>query len=110
MRRSSDLFPVRREQDWGVSPWSDFNSLTPSSFFAASPWQVMRRMQEDMDRVFNQFFTPALQQARQVQQWAPSVDVSQDEKEWLIEAELPGVRQDQIDVQIQNRHLVLRAE
>ncbi|HTE21024.1 MAG TPA: Hsp20/alpha crystallin family protein [Armatimonadota bacterium] len=110
MRRNSDLFPVRREQDWGFTPWSDFGALTPSNFFGASPWQVMRRMQEDMDRVFNQVFTPALQGAQQVQQWAPSVDVSQDEKEWLIEAELPGVSQDQIDVQLLNHHLILRAE
>jgi HSP20 family protein len=111
MRRNGDLFPVRREQEWGVTPWAETGFLTPS-FFGQSPWQAMRRMQEDMDRVFGQLLgAGAPQQAgAPVQQWTPSVDVSQDEKEWLIEVDLPGVNRDAIDVQVYNNHLVLRAE
>ncbi len=110
MRRNGDLFPVRREQDWGLSPWSETSWFSPNSFLSASPWQTMRRMQEDMDRLFSQFVAPGTQQPGQVRNWAPSVDVSQTEGEWLIEADLPGVSKDHVDVQVHNHHLVIRAE
>ena len=109
MRRNGDFFPVRREQGWGLSPWSE-----PRGFVVGSPWQTMRRMQEDMDRLFNQFVTPAGnnggQQGEQAHFWAPNVDVSRAGNEWLVEAELPGVKKDDIEVHVVNAHLVLRAE
>jgi HSP20 family protein len=117
MRRKGEFFPVRRDQDWtrGLSPWGDSSLFAPSSFFnsfGASPWQAMRRMQEDMDRLFSQLVVPegAQGQAPGLQQWAPSVDVSQDDKEWLVEVDLPGVNKDDIDVQVYQGHLILRAE
>src|SRR4051794_17142287 len=112
---------MRRNDDYSLSRWQPERGLArgdfwsnPSSFFTASPWQAMRRMQEDMDRIFGQFFGQqggiggALAQAGQ--QWAPNVDISQTDREWLIEADLPGVRRDDIDIQVQNHYLVLRAE
>jgi HSP20 family protein len=117
MRRNGELFPVRRDQDWtrGLSPWGDSSLFAPSSFFntfGASPWQAMRRMQEDMDRLFSQLVVPEGAQGlgQGLQQWAPSVDVSQDDKEWLVEVDLPGVKKDDIDVQVYQGHLILRAE
>lgn len=113
MRRNEDRFPVRKAGDWSLVP----NDLSLTS---ASPWQMMRRMQEDMDRLFGQFFedtsgstgvagfgSPSLQGAPQ---WAPSVDISQTNREWCIEADLPGVSKDQIEVSVQDRHLVLSAQ
>jgi len=112
---------MRRNDDFSLSRWQPERGLArgdfwgnPSSFVTASPWQAMRRMQEDMDRLLGQFFGQqggfgtALAQAGQ--QWAPNVDIIQTEREWLVEADLPGVRRDDIDVQVQNHYLVLRAE
>jgi len=81
----------------------------------------MRRMQEDMDRLFNIFFggqggqagAPAQSgtgQAQAALQWAPSVDISETDREWRIEAELPGVSRDDIDLQVQQGYLILSAE
>src|SRR5947209_1763660 len=44
------------------------------------------------------------------QAWAPSVDISQTDREWCIEADLPGVSRDDIDVQVQAGYLILTAE
>ena len=110
MRRNEESLPVRREQR-GLTPWSDLNSPTSGSLFSASPWQMMRRMQEDMDRIFGQFFQPGTQQLEQARQgWQPSLDVSETDREWLIEADLPGVDRENVDVQVHNDHLILRAE
>jgi HSP20 family protein len=118
MRRNPDLFPVRRGPDRGLSPFGDVDVWGPESLFSGfgtSPWQTMRRMQEDMDRIFDLFFNGQGQPGRQgagmgLQQWSPSVDVSQTEKEWRIEADLPGVSKDNVSVDVHDHHLILRAE
>lgn len=119
MRRNGEFFPVRREQDWGLSPWSETVLFGPSALGNNSPWQTMRRVQEDMDRLFSQLLASPQNAEGQgvqpgsagtVQRWAPTVDVSHTENEWLIEADLPGVAQENLDVFVQNRHLVIRAE
>jgi len=117
MRRNEERFPVRRDQERGLAPWGESSPrgypLAPAEFFGGSPWQVMRRMQEDMDRLFSQLFSGGgveFTPATAGQQWAPSVDISQTDGEWCIEADLPGVDRDSIDVQVQQGHLILRAE
>ena len=110
MRHTMERFPMKREQ-WGVTPWNDFGFPAAASLFSASPWQVMRRLQEDMDRLFNEVTGIQTQQLGAGQQpWQPRLDISETDGEWLIEADLPGVDKENIDVQVQNGHLILRAE
>ena len=111
MRRNEDLYPRRSDQQHGLSPWSGSSLLDPPTFFSASPWQAMRRMQDEMDHLFGQFFPPMTTELqRTAQQWAPSVDISQDDREWLIEAELPGGNRDQIHVELRGDQLMIRGE
>ena len=42
--------------------------------------------------------------------WAPLADVSENDNAYLVHVELPGVRKDQIDVQMQDRELVISGE
>jgi HSP20 family protein len=42
--------------------------------------------------------------------WAPFADVSETEDAYVIRAELPGVSKDQVDVQLQDRELVISGE
>jgi HSP20 family protein len=82
-----------------------------------SPWQMMRRMQEDMDRVFGQFFggwdaesgTQGGQQTG-LARWMPHMDVSETDREWTVEVDLPGVREDDIDITARDNYLIVRAE
>jgi len=119
MRRNEDSLPMRRGQGTEISPWSQESLWSPSTFFSTSPWQLMRRLQEDMDGLFGHVFgsqgagggahTPMPQQPA-VTRWAPRMDVCETDKEWLVEAELPGMKADNVDVRIQDHHLILRAE
>lgn len=117
MRRNGERLPARRSQEWELTPGNEGDWLQPSSIFSSSPWQMMRRMQEDMDRLFDQVWggggrqgTLAGPSAAAGMQWAPSIDVSQTDREWCIEADLPGVNKDDINVQVQDHHLILTAE
>ncbi len=45
-----------------------------------------------------------------VMEWAPLVDISEDEREYLIKAELPGVRREDVKVTLENGVLTLSGE
>ena len=50
------------------------------------------------------------QEALRVTDWAPLVDISEDPKEYLIKAELPEVKKDEVKISVQNDVLVLSGE
>ncbi|MDD3763623.1 MAG: Hsp20/alpha crystallin family protein [Nevskiales bacterium] len=43
-------------------------------------------------------------------QWAPAVDISEKEGEYLIKGELPGVKREDVDISVQNGVLTLSGE
>jgi HSP20 family protein len=45
-----------------------------------------------------------------VAEWAPLVDVTEDDKEYLIKAELPEIKKEEIKVTVENGVLVLSGE
>jgi HSP20 family protein len=61
------------------------------------------------DRDWNSLFsigTPA----RAAQSFSPAVDVVEQEKAYLLRAELPGVNPNEVDIQVENDVLTLRGE
>jgi HSP20 family protein len=123
MRRGQNFEPAyRQNSERALMPFFSGNDLVSpgAAILSISPWQMMRRMQEDMDLLLNQVLSGTAaapqdgqseqQRAGQMQIWSPRVDVSEDDREWRIEAELPGVKQDDISIQVQNDALILRAQ
>ena len=45
-----------------------------------------------------------------VAEWAPLVDITEDEKEWLIKAELPEVKKEAVKVTVENGVLTISGE
>jgi HSP20 family protein len=110
--RGTSLVPQRRQQ--ALAPWEERDWLSPSGFFGASPWEMMRRMREDMNQVFGQFFGPSALAdwggAQGQQMWSPSIDISENDKEWTVEIDLPGVNRDNINVEVDHNQLCIRVE
>lgn len=71
---------VRRPNN-GMSTWNDFDRLFESVFSNMPSWK---------DR-------------------SPAVDIRQDENMYVIDADLPGMTEDQIDVRVENDLLVISA-
>ena len=42
------------------------------------------------------------QEALRVAEWAPLVDITEDQKEYVIKAELPDVKKDEVKINVQN--------
>jgi len=76
-------------------------------------WEPFR----DIDDMFDRVFADAMRrwprgsnEERRVYDWAPAADVSETDKEYLIKAELPEVRKDDLNITVQEGVLTLAGE
>ncbi len=86
------FLPARRDEEFGL----------PSLF------DSVRRMQEEMDRLMESFF--GVSSRRAVSALAPRLDMYEEGDKLVVEAELPGVDRDKLEVRVYPDRLVLRAE
>jgi HSP20 family protein len=79
-------------------------------------WDPSREMEELQNRLSNFFGrTPArLGDAKEesitVAEWAPLVDITEDEKEYIIKTELPEVKKEDVKVAVENGLLTIVGE
>lgn len=82
-----------------------------------NPFREMEELQGRMNRLIGSAFgrTPVSGDAEQeealrVTEWAPLVDITEDEKEYLIKAELPEVKKEDLSVKVENGVLAITGE
>lgn len=109
--------PVRGEVTRrGATPVSGYGG-------AGSPYSLMRRMAEDMDRIFGQFgfgpslgfgplAAPALGQggglsSGGLRAWAPQLETFRRGDKLVVRADLPGLRREDVNVEIDNGMLTI---
>ena len=71
------------------------------------PWYLVNRLQQDLDRLFG---NPALSDEPQqsVADWVPPVDIREEDKQFVIHADLPVVEPKDIDVTLEKGVLTIR--
>jgi len=76
-----------------------------------NPFAGMADLRKEMDQVFGEFFgrTPFTMAATEAM-WSPLVDVHETKDSFLLMAELPGVKQDDIQVSVEGDTLTLKGE
>jgi HSP20 family protein len=89
--------PVRRSQD-----------VRPQPIERWDPFRQLEQMQDEMERLMEGFSTPFAGGNGAV--WAPVADIEETEDAWIIEAELPGVRREDINVELRDSELVISGE
>ncbi|HEX6306851.1 MAG TPA: Hsp20/alpha crystallin family protein [Longimicrobiales bacterium] len=84
---------------------------TPSS---SSPFSLMRRMAEDMDRMLGTAglgrWSPALFDRDLEQAWLPQIETFRRGDQLVIRADLPGMKKDDVNVEIENDVLKISGE
>ena len=73
------------------------------------PFLDMERALERMERLFAPW-PNGDKEALAVAEWSPLVDVTEDDKEYLIKAEVPEVRKDDIKVTVEENTLTIAGE
>jgi HSP20 family protein len=109
---------TRAQGGQGVAPWF---------IGAESPLAMIRRAQEDLDNVFRVFGLPRLGPTfapnreleeliarspalTQAAQWSPQIEVVERDDSLLIRADLPGVKRDDVEVNVENEVLTIRGQ
>lgn len=105
----------RGGQQWGGlsrrgSYFPSLFSLGPRDFFNASPFELMRRFTEEMDRTFENFGLSRGFGGGEMDLWTPAVEVFEREGNLIVRAELPGLNKEDVKVEMNDEGLVIQGE
>ncbi len=83
----------------------------PNREFSLFPTDVLG-MQRDINRMFDNFFRggAADEPAGLASTWLPAVDVVEQDDQYLVKVELPGVSKDEVRVAMEDNVLTIRGE
>jgi len=78
-------------------------------------WNTLKDREELESRLATMFSTREAtgnggQEALTVAQWSPLVDITEDEKEYLIKAELPDMKKEDVRLTVENEVLAISGE
>ena len=76
------------------------------------PRRDLLNIREEMDRLFDDFFSgwPERRKGLLEGEWSPSVDVTETDEDIVVTVELPGVKQDDVEISVVDDVLTLKGE
>ncbi len=76
------------------------------------PRRDLLNIREEMNRLFDDFFSgwPERRRGLLEGEWAPSVDVAETDEDIVVTAELPGVKQDDVEISVVDDVLTIKGE
>jgi HSP20 family protein len=93
MRKEDAMAIERWRPRWGITPWRPFREL------------------EEWERRFDDLFGRSLWRLPVEERgWMPAVDVFEKEDRFVVKAELPGMKEDDIDVSVVGDTLSIKGE
>ncbi len=77
-------------------------------------WDPFRELEDMSERLNRMFARPALRPSGKetliVADWIPTVDISENDQEYLIKAELPEVKKEDVKVTVEDSVLTIQGE
>lgn len=92
------------------------NTLARLNPFKNASWDPFRELGEFENRLSRFFGRPLLatnggeKETFAITQWAPPVDITEDDKEYLVKAELPELKKEEVKVTVENGELTISGE
>ncbi|MFB3895651.1 MAG: Hsp20/alpha crystallin family protein [bacterium] len=75
-----------------------------------SPFRDVVGLRDEMDRLFDNFFARSGERGTFDTPWAPTVDIYETKEAVVIDAELPGMKQSDIEVSVTDNTLTIKGE
>jgi HSP20 family protein len=76
-----------------------------------SPWQEIRRLRNEIDRTFNQFFSEAKTELPiLLKEQTPMTDIYETSEDVIVVTDIPGVNKEDIDIKITEANITIKAE
>jgi HSP20 family protein len=90
--------------------WRPRRAISGRVSSGSSPFAELTRMQRDFDEVVTRLFGELSPTATPDGSFAPAVDVVDSGKEIVLRADLPGLEQKDVQVEVQDGSLLIRGE
>ena len=94
--------PAERQQGLTRQGWS------------SSPFRTLQRLSDEMDRIFDDFGLGRRWSSGRrefgSEMWAPDVEVFQKNNELTIRADLPGLKKDEVTVEVADQAVTIQGE
>jgi HSP20 family protein len=71
------------------------------------PFREFEQLQEEMGRLVQSVWSPANGDGGA---WTPFADVEETEDAWIVEAEVPGVNRDDVNVELRDSELIISGD
>ena len=86
----------------GLTKWDPFKDW--------DPFRELNEFQHRLSSAFGRMPEGKNQEGATLSQWSPAVDIVEDDKEFLIKAELPDIKKENVHVTVENGVLTLSGE
>lgn len=74
-------------------------------------WRPFQELRKEVDRLFQEFFGKSYFPERwEGIEWVPSIDVSETEDEIIVKADIPGVKPEDIEINLVDNVLTIKGE
>jgi HSP20 family protein len=78
---------------------------------ALVPFGSLTGLRREMDRLFDRFFERETFKLPELQEWTPSVEVSENKDKVIVKAEVPGIDPKEIEITAEDpNHLTIKGE
>jgi HSP20 family protein len=95
-KREEQSAPIAHRRNYDVSP-----------YMYTSPFSLMRRFTDEMDRLFDSFGGTSYGLG---QTWAPQVEMFEREGKLVVRADLPGLKKDDVSVDVDDGRILISGE
>lgn len=108
--------PASEQQDGDAprhgAPWLRVTPTLPDLWnLWQQPWRLMRRVSHDVERIVDTVRARGQQEGQTAASaWTPAVETAQREDRFVVCAELPGVRCEQLRVEIKHDRLTIEGD
>jgi HSP20 family protein len=74
------------------------------------PFRDLRNLQDEVNRLFSSSFSRGSDSELTRGAWSPSVDIFENKDQIVLEAELPGMKPEDVNISIENNILTVQGE
>jgi HSP20 family protein len=72
------------------------------------PFRELVSLRDDMDRLFRSFFGGPIEEVEGF--WAPTVDIEEDNDNYFVKAEIPGIKKEDVKISVRGNTLSVSGE
>lgn len=93
-----------------LTKWNPFQTFQPFQLGRWEPFRELEEIERRLESLFERSPFSRTQEGIAAKQWYPQVDITEDEKEYLVKADLPAVSKNDVKVSFREGVLEISGE